>query len=131
MSYTILTAKYANADKTAVVIMTQEAGAVAVSQQDRPELWEMLLDWIDLGNTPEPADVPSAEEIAAAARIALDEQERQQAKLDTAILALINATPVQLVTYARANFPSLTLAEQNKIGVILNILAVATRGELR
>ena len=131
MSYTILTAKYANADLTTVVIITQEAGAVAVSQQDRPELWAKLQEWIAKGNTPEPADVPSAAEIAEAARRALDEQERQQAKADAAILALVNATPAQLVVYARNNFPSLTLAEQNKVGIILNILAVAVRGMMR
>ena len=131
MSYTILTAKYANADRTAAVITTQESGAVAVSQQDRPNLWEMLLVWIAAGNTPEPADVPSAEEIAAAARKALDDQERLQAKADAIILALVNATPVQLVSFARANFPSLTLAEQNKIGIILSIMAVAVRDKVR
>jgi hypothetical protein len=41
--YTILSAYYANAERTAVIAMTQEAGAVVVSERDRPELWAQML----------------------------------------------------------------------------------------
>src|SRR3954468_22732391 len=58
-------------------------------------------------------------------RLVLDEQERIAAKVDATILSLVNSTPSQLMTFARNNFPTLTLAEQNRIGMILNILAVA------
>lgn len=64
-------------------------------------------------------------------RAALDEQERATAKVDATILQLVNATPAQLMTFARNNFPTLTLAEQNRIGTILNILAVAVRPHVR
>lgn len=80
---------------------------------------------------PHPVPAPTAAAVAAMARQTLDEQERLQAKADAAILALVNATPPQLVTYARTNFPSLTLAEQNKMGIILNILAIAVRDRMR
>lgn len=64
-------------------------------------------------------------------RLATDEEERQQARIDNAILTLINATPAGRITWARNNFPSLTLEEQNRIGMILNILAVAVRPQVR
>lgn len=64
-------------------------------------------------------------------RFALDEQERAATKVDATIMALVNSTPAQLMIFARNNFPSLTLAEQNRIGLILNILAVAVRPHVR
>lgn len=64
-------------------------------------------------------------------RLVLDQEERLQAKLDAAVMALVNVTPAQLVTYARNNFPTLTLAEQNRMGTILFALAVAARPRVR
>lgn len=68
---------------------------------------------------------------AAKERFRADETERLQAKLDAAVMALVDATPAQLLTYARNNFPSLTPAEQNRLGAILHILAVAVRPQVR
>lgn len=68
---------------------------------------------------------------AAAARVSADENERLAAKGDAKIMALVNATPAQLVNYARNNFPSLSLAEQNEMAAILYALAVAVRPEIR
>lgn len=64
-------------------------------------------------------------------RLVIDDSERDAAKTDAAILALVNSTPSQLMTFANNNFPSLTTAERNKIGIILNILAVAVRPAIR
>lgn len=69
--------------------------------------------------------------LARQQRLSTDAAERQQAQLDAALLALVNATPAQLMTYANNNFPTLTAAERNKMGVILNILAVAVRPQVR
>lgn len=44
MIYTILSARYANEENTAIVITTQEAGDVALSERDTPELWEQVLE---------------------------------------------------------------------------------------
>lgn len=83
--------------------------------------------WLASGNTPLPADpLPEPDP-----RLVLDDEERLQAKLDAAVMALVDATPAQLVTYARNNFPSLSLAEQNRLGAILHILAVAVRPQVR
>ena len=46
---TITSANYANAENTAAVLMTQERGAVLVSQKDRPQLWQDLHAWITGG----------------------------------------------------------------------------------
>lgn len=64
-------------------------------------------------------------------RRAADETERAAAKLDAALMALVDSTPAQLQTFAQNNFPSLTVAERNRMGTILNILAVAVRPHVR
>lgn len=43
MTYTILTARYANAELTAITLETVEAAGVSISQADTPELWADLL----------------------------------------------------------------------------------------
>lgn len=45
MSYTILSAQYANPDETAAIVETAEVGFIAVSQKDTPDLWEDLMAW--------------------------------------------------------------------------------------
>lgn len=45
MTYTILSASYANAAHTAAVIMTQEAAAVVISSRDTPAEWAAMLAW--------------------------------------------------------------------------------------
>lgn len=42
MTYTFISATYANEDKTAIVAVTKEAGAVALSKADTPEAWAAL-----------------------------------------------------------------------------------------
>lgn len=42
MMYTILNARYANAQKTAVTLETQQAGSVLISEVDTPELWKKV-----------------------------------------------------------------------------------------
>lgn len=43
MQYTILSAAYANADHTAAVLQTKEAGAVLAGLADTPDLWAQML----------------------------------------------------------------------------------------
>jgi len=45
MTYTILSASYANAEHSAAVIITQEAAAVLISEHDTPDLWTEMLAW--------------------------------------------------------------------------------------
>ena len=122
----IMPAEFNGAQIMAYVLTdAQEAAYLALSSSRAGTLFDGAVF------TEIPAPVPTAEELAATARRQLDDQERQQAMLDSAVLALVNATPAQLVVYARNNFPSLTLAEQNKMGLILHILAIAVRGMVR
>lgn len=44
MNYTVLSAQYANAENTAAVVQTAEAGAVLASTKDTPALWAALTD---------------------------------------------------------------------------------------
>lgn len=43
MSYTYLSAAYGNTDATAIIAVTEESGAVALSLADTPDAWEALL----------------------------------------------------------------------------------------
>ncbi|MGO4670097.1 hypothetical protein [Bosea sp. 2RAB26] len=45
MTYTILSAQYANQEHTAAVAMTEEAAAVLTSQADTPDLWVAVHEW--------------------------------------------------------------------------------------
>lgn len=90
-------------------------------------------DEVKLGLTPTQAEVDAAPSTPTAdqVRLTTDEAERQAAAIDAAVMALVNATPAGLTTWARNNFPTLTLAEQNRMGMLLNILAVAVRPHVR
>lgn len=45
MTYSITGAAYANSENTAAIILTGEAGSVAISEADTPELWQEMLAW--------------------------------------------------------------------------------------
>lgn len=89
-----------------------------------------------IGGQPTQAEIDAvlgtdAAALALKQRLADDAAELAAAKVDNAIQQLVNSTPAQLMTFARNNFPTLTLAEQNRLGMILNILAVAVRPHVR
>ena len=65
------------------------------------------------------------------ARVVTDETEQNVCKIDATILALINQTRAEWATWAGANFPTLTVAERNRMGVICWMLAVAIRRVMR
>jgi hypothetical protein len=57
VSYTILSAKYANPEHTCAILVTEEAGAVIASEADTPDLWAQMNE--DLASI-EPFDVAKA-----------------------------------------------------------------------
>jgi hypothetical protein len=59
MKLAIIEAAYANPEGTAVVIRTAGRGAVAISRDDRPELWRQLLIWAKGGGIIEPYALPA------------------------------------------------------------------------
>jgi len=64
-------------------------------------------------------------------RLNTDRQELIDARLDAAITALIDSTPAQRVAWANSNFPSLTAPERMRIGMIMNMIAVSMRPQIR
>ena len=64
-------------------------------------------------------------------RMVADEAEREAAKVDGAVLALIDQTRAEWATWAQANFPTLTVAERTRMGTICWLLAVAIRRLMR
>lgn len=62
--YTITSARYANADNTAIIAETQEVGTVAVSQSDAPDLFSEIQGAVTVAAF---APVISADEVKAEA----------------------------------------------------------------
>lgn len=97
-TYTITGAAYANADQTAAVIETAEAGSIAISQADTPALWAAML-----------ARVTPAAFVAPQRRVSkqtiLDRLDAA-GKLDTAVAAL--QQPSMRKQFARWTLPGRT-----------------------
>lgn len=113
---------------------------VSIGRIDDKATWR--IDFADAATTQQRASaaaVVSAFDVTAAQqqdalrdqrRIA-DAQELQDARLDNAITALIDATPAQRLTWANNNFPTLTPAERARIGMLMNMVAVSMRPQIR
>lgn len=86
MTYTFLSAHYANEQNTAVVAITEEVAAVALSEVDTPADWDDLLQWAD-GDGTIGAFVPTDNVSPDINGAALDERQRQTAKDEAAALA--------------------------------------------
>lgn len=94
---------------------------------------------------PDDADHPRQEEVtdshpdllsflapkAPNPRIVADQVELDVGKADGIIIALINQTRAEWVTWAAANFPTLTAPERTKMGMLCWLLAIAIRKEIR
>jgi hypothetical protein len=57
VKYTILSARWGNAEHTSAVILTAECAAVAISAADTPDVWPVFLDWATKNAV---ADMPAA-----------------------------------------------------------------------
>jgi hypothetical protein len=65
------------------------------------------------------------------ARVVADEGERETCKADGTMLTLINQTRAEWAAWAQSNFPTLTVAERTRMGVVCWLLAVAIRRLMR
>lgn len=72
-----------------------------------------------------------AQGLALSARKAADEAERAAAKLDASVIALVNQSRAEWVTWATTNFPSLTAPEKQRLGALFWIVSIGVRGQVR
>lgn len=104
MSYTFLSAAYGNVEGSAIVAVTVEVGAVALSLADTPDAWEALLDSeVAIAAYAEPeAPVPAAisdrqfaQQLAVLTKISEAEAEAWAARgeLPATMLAAVAALP--------------------------------------
>jgi len=82
---------------------------------------EMIADWIAAGNTPEPADPPSAAELADQQSLMDVASAKQYAKL----IALKSMTPAQVDAWVTANINNLADAKDalKTLAIAVSILA--------
>ena len=67
MTYTYISAQFANPEKTAATAVTEEFGAVIVSQNDTPAEWARLLEQVpDIAPYQEPPAPAAVDPIEAA-----------------------------------------------------------------
>lgn len=68
---------------------------------------------------------------AAESRAAADEAERHACWIDPTIMNLVNQTKAEWLTWAGANFPSLTTAEKNRLGTLFWVVSIGVRRAVR
>jgi hypothetical protein len=100
-----------------------------------------MVDGVLVEMTPEEVAAREAEESAWAqgaparaavvARIALDDSEQIDCKLDSGIVSLLNQTRAEWQAWAGGNFPSLTTAEKNRLGTLFWVVAIGVRRMIR
>lgn len=73
----------------------------------------------------------NAAETQVVARRSTDAAEAQASRVDAAVTGLLDMTAAQRIAWARTNFPSLTQPEQNKLGMLLTMVAIALRPLVR
>lgn len=88
------------------------------------------------GYAEEQIDEAAAEFIAyrnppADPRLVTDEAERLACKVDVQVLPLVNQTKAEWITWAGANFPSLTAAERTRLGILFWVVSVGVRKFIR
>jgi hypothetical protein len=89
--------------------------------------WQAYLAWLGIGNTPLPADpTPSLDP-----RLVADETERQACAVDQTIMPLVNMDKAGWISWAGANFPTVTAAERTRLGNLFWVVAVGVRRSLR
>lgn len=63
MTYTIISAAYANDGNSAAILMTEEAAAVLISAVDTPEEWVAMLAWGEPSAYVPPPPPPQADPV--------------------------------------------------------------------
>ena len=88
--------------------------------------YQQYLAWLAEGNTPEPVDPPTADELAAEAQRVADAAAKAGAKADTVVEYLRDHTPAEVDTYilnAVADLPPSAKQMFRKMGLMLCLLS--------
>lgn len=75
--------------------------------------------------------VPPPPDPVLVQRLATDENERADCKVDQQVIPLVNQTKAEWITWAGANFPSLTNAEKTRLGILFWVVSVGVRRSIR
>jgi hypothetical protein len=88
--------------------------------------------WRQIGDTIVIDAIISADLSSRLARRTIDESERLSGKADSAVMALINQTKAEWITWVTTNLSfCVTPADRNRMGTLFWIVALAVRGLLR
>ena len=123
--------KYARVDggRTITLIFWAEDGDPRISDPD-------VLPWqgpwhVEGANYDTAQGAREAAEAAFNARRAVDVAESGDATNDSQIMTLVNQTRAEWVAWAGSNFPSLTAAERQRLGILFWVVAVGVRSSVR
>lgn len=64
-------------------------------------------------------------------RVATDETERDDCRLDATIMNLVNQTRTEWRAWAGVNFPTLTAAEKTRLGDLFWVVSIGVRQRVR
>jgi acyl-CoA reductase-like NAD-dependent aldehyde dehydrogenase len=89
--------------------------------------YQKYLQWVSKGNTPDPVDPPTPEELAVAAQAAKDLADRQETQADAKFRSLTSKSPAQVKAWVRNRFPTLTVPEQDDLATVVQVVGVLAR----
>jgi len=119
VTYTIISARYANPEHTAALLMTEEAASVAISAADTPEEWAAMLAWGDPG---EYAAGPSSRRMV---RKSLVKQRLIDLGLMDAAFAALVSQPVAFARWFDMDYPEVYADDPDALALLEAIGAIA------
>lgn len=105
--------------------ITRLADGACIPADERNADYGEFLAWVAAGNTPDPVDPPTADELSAIAQATDAAEAEAVAKADTVIQYLRDHTPAECEAYVQAQVTDLASARAllKKVAVVLCVLA--------
>lgn len=112
MTYTIISARYANSEHTAAVLITEEVAAVAISATDTPVEWAAMLAW---GMPDEYVEPPQPRRMI---RKSLVKQRLIDLGLMEAAFVALTANPVAFARWFDMDYPEVYADDPDALGLL-------------